>query len=215
MLTKEMMLSCTRAPNINDVSLELYKDFSEEYLIPRRFHYEFLDGDSMDLQFTEWGIYHMLSIQHIDRRIRKTLFFEAIKNGLSFESFQADISKKRRFQREKKRITMFACIYHTLLTGTIFYLPSGHVRNTSEVEMDYIAYQKLENISPTGITFNGLNIGIRRCENGYVPLTVLISTNSDVEEYITNEEVKIVRRMSVVDKNGRVIEEKNYEAVAV
>ena len=62
MLTKDDLLTCCEAPNINDVSLELYRNFSETYLIPRKFHYEFLDGSVMNLEFTEWGIYHMLSI---------------------------------------------------------------------------------------------------------------------------------------------------------
>lgn len=99
----------------------------------------------MDLAFTEWGIYHMLSIYHI------------------------------------------ACVYNTLLTGSMFYLPSSHVRNTAEVEMDYIAFQKLRNVSPTGITYNGINVGIRECGDFYVPLTILISTNSNVVEYIKDE----------------------------
>lgn len=51
---------------------------------------------------------------------------------------------------------MFACVYYVLLNGTIFYLPNKRVRNTAEVEMDYIVYQKLENISPHGITYNGI-----------------------------------------------------------
>lgn len=49
MFTKEALLSCSTAPNINSISLELYKEFSEEYLIPNIFHYDFLDGDSIDI----------------------------------------------------------------------------------------------------------------------------------------------------------------------
>lgn len=127
----------------------------------------------MDLAFTEWGIYHMLSIYHI------------------------------------------ACVYNTLLTGSMFYLPSSHVRNTAEVEMDYIAFQKLRNVSPTGITYNGINVGIRECGDFYVPLTILISTNSNVVEYIKDEELKIVKRMYIADEKGEVIEERSYEAVLV
>lgn len=104
MLTKEELLTCCEAPNINDVSLELYREFSETYLIPRKFHYDFLDGSSMELIFTEWGIYHMLSIQHIDNRISKMNFFAEIKNGLSFRTFQADSRKKKRFKGEKSEL---------------------------------------------------------------------------------------------------------------
>lgn len=212
MFTKEALLSCSTAPNINSISLELYKEFSEEYLIPNIFHYDFLDGDSIDIEFMEWGIYHMLSIQHIDRRVKKTRFFSEIEKGLSFDTFRKDRKKNQRFKKEKKRITMFACVYYVLLNGTIFYLPNKRVRNTAEVEMDYIAYQKLENISPHGITYNGINVGIRKCEEVYVPLTILVSPNSNVEEYITDEQLKIVKSVYVTNRYGTVIEEKHYNA---
>lgn len=78
--------------------------------------------------------------------------------------------------------------------------------------MDYIAYQKLENISPHGITYNGINVGIRKCEEVYVPLTILVSPNSNVEEYITDEQLKIVKSVYVTNRYGKVIEEKHYNA---
>ena len=186
MLTKEDLLTCTKTPHMNDISLRLYIDFAESYLLSRTFHYEFLDGSSIDLKFTEWGIYHMLSIQHIDRKINSNTFFQKVKDGLSFASFESDISKKKRFKKQKKRITMFACVYNTLTNGTMFYLPSGQVQNTARVKADYISYMKLINIAHTGTTYNGVNIGIRKCEDVYIPLTVLISANSNVEEYIMN-----------------------------
>ena len=79
--------------------------------------------------------------------------------------------------------------------------------------MDYIAYQKLKNVSPTGITFNGINVGIRKCENIYVPLTILVSANSNVKEYISEEQLKIVKKMYITDENGNMVEKRNYEAI--
>ena len=55
MLTKEYLLMCDTPPNIRDVSLELYKEFAEEYLLDKIFHYTFLDGTELNLEFTEWG----------------------------------------------------------------------------------------------------------------------------------------------------------------
>ena len=82
MLTKEDLLVCTTPPNIKDISLKLYKEFSEEYLIGKVFHYSFLDGTELDVEFTEWCIYHMLGIQHINGKIGSDTFFEKIANGL-------------------------------------------------------------------------------------------------------------------------------------
>lgn len=213
MLTKEDLLTCSEAPNMNDISLELYRDFAETYLIPRRFHYDFIDGDTMDLRFTEWGIYHMLSIHHIDHSIKKNRFFQRIKDGLSFSDFEVDRGKKLRLKKEKKRITMFSCVYNSLVMGTMFYLPSGHVRNTAEVDMDYISHMKMKNNSPTGITYNGINIGIRKCDDVYVPLTVLVSSHSNLEEYIRNEEIKLVKKLCIIDEQDNIIDEKNYSFI--
>ena len=211
MLVVDDLLKCVVAPNINDVSLELYKEFAEKHLMNRTFFYEFTDGDSISICFTEWGIYHMLAIQHIDSHIKKTSFFSSIENGLSFDTFRSDTKKNLRFKKQKKRITMFACVYNTLINGEIFYLPSGKVRNTADVKVDYIAYDKLTNVAPTGATYNGINIGIRIIDDICVPLTVLISTNSNVTEYIDSEEKKIVKRLVIKDEDGNVVFEKNHK----
>ena len=41
MLAKEDLLVCKTPPNIRDVSLQLYKEFAETYLIDKIFHYPF------------------------------------------------------------------------------------------------------------------------------------------------------------------------------
>lgn len=158
MLTKEDLLDLDSTPLIKDVSLELYRDFSLTYLMSRKFIYHFSDGTSMNVGFEEWGIYHMLGIQHIDYRIKNDEFFQEIDDGLSFADFKVDDAIKDRFKHQKKRITMFACTYNTLRKGQAFYIPSGKVKNTNNVEVDYILYRPLRNNSGNN---NGMNIGIR------------------------------------------------------
>ena len=99
MLAKEDLLVCKTPPNIRDVSLQLYKEFAETYLIDKIFHYSFLDGTELDVEFTEWGIYHMLSIQHINGKINRNNFFQEISNGLSFDDFVKDKSINNRFKK--------------------------------------------------------------------------------------------------------------------
>lgn len=206
MLTKEDLLVCQAPPNIKDVSLALYKAFAEEYLIGRIFRYTFTDGSVLNVQFTEWGIYHMLAIQHINGKIDRNNFFEQIEAGLDLNELQATDALKYRFKKFKKRITTFACIYQVMISGKIFYMPTGCVEGTSSVQMDYIAYKAFVNISPTGKTMNGLNVGIR--ENGgiFVPLTMLISRNSNIEEYIETAVPKIVKCLEIIDGVGKIID---------
>lgn len=213
MLTKEDLLMCDRPPNIRDVSLELYKAFAEEYLIGKVFHYTFLDGTELNLEFTEWGIYHMLGIQHINGKIASDTFFNRISMGLTFADFQKKKSMDNRFKKTKKRITAFACTYNCLRTGTVFYIPSGKVKGTASVQMNYIVHRKINNVSPTGITQNGINIGIRSEKGVYIPLTILISKASDLEEYIKSEDLKIVKSLEIKDKSGRIIDSISYEFI--
>ena len=116
-----------------------------------------------------------------------------------------------RFKKAKKRITSFACMYNCLRTGTVFYIPSGIVNGTVSVYMNYIVHRKINNISPTGITQNGINIGIRREKGIYTPLTILISKASDLEEYIKTEDLKIVKSLEIKDKSGSIIDSISYE----
>ena len=132
MLTKEDLLELDNIPLLKDISLELYKDFSLTYLIPRKFLYHFSDDTTMCVGFEEWGIYHMLSIQHIDNHIKNNQFFQRINDGLSFADFKNDNAVNNRFRTQKKRIAMFSCTYNTLRKGQVFYIPSGKVKNTKK-----------------------------------------------------------------------------------
>lgn len=199
MLTKEDLLTCDTIPNIKEISLKLYKEFAEEFLLGKIFHYTFTDGTDLSVKFTEWGIYHMLCIHHINGHIGGDKFFDMIDEGLSFEAFEADRALKFRFKKYKKRITMFACVYYTLINGKVFYLPSGKVNGTANVRMDYLIFKSMDNISPVGITQNGINIGIRNEKGIYVPLTILISKNSHIEEYIQTEEIRVVKSLEIIE----------------
>ncbi|MBD5457410.1 MAG: hypothetical protein HDR27_02425 [Lachnospiraceae bacterium] len=203
MLTKEELLDLDIPPLIKNVSLELYKDFSINYLLARKFIYHFSDGSTINVEFTEWGIYHMLSIQHIDYRIKNDEFFQRIDDGLTFDDFKINDAIKARFKDQKKRISMFACTYNTLRKGQAFYIPSGKVKNTNNVRVDYILYRTLDNN-------NGMNIGIRQELGKFVPLTILISRQSSLDNYIDVENFKLVEKLEITDLLGNIIETISY-----
>ncbi len=203
MLAKEELLDLDVPPLIKNISLELYKEFSVDYLLARKFIYHFSDGSKINVEFTEWGIYHMLSIQHINNRIRNDQFFQRIDEGLTFDDFKADYAIKARFKDQKKRISMFACTYNTLRKGQAFYIPSGKVKNTNNVKVDYILYRTLDNN-------NGMNIGIRQELGKFVPLTILISKQSSLMNYVDVENFKLVERLEITDMYGNIIETISY-----
>lgn len=203
MLTKEQLLDLDVPPLIKSVSLELYKEFSVNYLLARKFIYHFSDSSTINVEFTEWGIYHMLSIQHIDYRIKNDEFFQRIGDGLTFDDFKINDAIKARFKDQKKRISMFACTYNTLRKGRAFYIPSGKVKNTNNVKADYILYRILDNK-------NGMNIGIREESGKFVPLTILVSKQSSLMNYIDTQNFKLVERLEITDIEGKIIETISY-----
>ncbi len=211
MLTKEALLELGSAPLLKDVSLELYREFSLTYLLPRKFLYHFSDGTTINVEFEEWGIYHMLGIQHVNNRIRNKAFFKKIEDGLSFADFKIDDAIKNRFKKQKKRIAMFACTYNTLRKGRVFYIPSGKVKNTKDVEVDYIMYRTLHNNSGNNNgNMNGMNVGIRLENDKYVPLTILISKQSGLMDYVDIEDFKLVEKLEIFDDLGNIIETISY-----
>lgn len=198
MLTKDDLLLQNTLPNISDVSLSVYTEFSEEVLMKRKLHYFFTDETDMIVEFREWGIYHMLSIQHINNKIKNNAFFESVHNGLEFSTFEGDRAIKQRFRSQKQRITAFSCLYYSLIHGTTFFIPSGHVKNTTKVEADYLVFHMTDN--------KGLNFGLRKVGDVYVPLTILLSKASNPNEYLEDSVQKDVKKLEIIDTDGNILE---------
>lgn len=200
MLTKDDLLTQKNIPHINDISLALYKEFCIDILFKQRFHYYFTDGTDIIVEFRQWGIYHMLSIQHIDYNIPKNDFFNRIDSGLSFSDFQINNSINQRFKKEKQRITMFSCIYDALKSGKVFYIPDKSVPNTNNVKCDYIVHRKIDS--------KGMNIGVRYEDGCFIPLTILISKSSNLVKYVDKTITKTVDKLKIIDiSTNEIIEE--------
>ena len=104
MLSVNDLVNLDSFPNMDDVSLSLYKDFSQDILINRKFQYLLEDDTVVNIEFSETCIHHLLGIQHIDRSISPAELFTKVDQGLSFSSFEQNDSIKRRFKDMKPRI---------------------------------------------------------------------------------------------------------------
>lgn len=200
MLTQDDLLVQNTIPLIRDVSLKLYKDFSENVLLKRKFHYYFSDDSDIFIEFREWGIYHMLAMQHINYRIDNDSFFDAIDNGLDLSTFRTDTGMNNRFKSYKTRIASFSCIYTSLLNGTAFYLPSEKVKNTANVKSDYILYNNIDE--------KGINYGLQLNNNVLIPVTTLIAKKKDPIIYLEDSTFKLIQKVDVLDSTGSIIESK-------
>lgn len=192
MLTKDDLYNQSTVPNIKNISLKLYKEFSEHVLMKKIFTYNFEDNTSIKVDFREWGIYHMLAVHHINYNIDKNKFFEEINNGLELSSFEETNSMNSRYKKYKKRITMFACVYYVLKHGEMHYLPTGKVPNTKNVKSDYILL--------CDIGSKGMNIGMLQVGDRFVPITILISGQSKRELYIEGSVSKTIKSINMTAK---------------
>lgn len=196
MLHSSDLLRIETMPSWSDISLALYKEFSELYLIPNTFRYYLENGEIIDVRFEEWAIYHMLGIQHINGKISKTKFFEEIENGLDFDLFIQNKKLKKRLNDFKHRIRMFGCIYQIMKDEKLFYVRERQLKDSS-VKADYIKYALIDN--------KGANVGIRYFENQYIAYTMLIDRSSNPTATVEGlipvkiKKLEILRNSKVVD----------------
>lgn len=196
MLHSTDLLKIETMPSWSDISLALYKEFSELYLIPTTFRYYLENGEIIDVRFEEWAIYHMLGIQHINGKISKTKFFEEIENGLDFDLFIQNKKLKKRLNDFKHRIRMFGCIYQIMKDEKLFYVRERQLKDSS-VKADYIKYALIDN--------KGANVGIRYFENQYIAYTMLIDRSSNPTATVEGlipvkiKKLEILRNSKVVD----------------
>lgn len=79
MLQVDELLELSEMPSWSEISLKLYRDFANKYLIPTCFRYYLANGKVLEIHFTEWGIYHMLGIQHIMVKFLILIFLNVLK----------------------------------------------------------------------------------------------------------------------------------------
>ena len=198
MLTEELLVSQHTKPGLSNISLSLYKNFYVDILMKRAFKYTFEDDSRIDVYFWQYGLYHLLGIQHIDyKNVTKENFFDKINDGLSFDSFKSDKKTKHRFRDMSDRIELFSCVYHTLKFARVFRVPSSSVKGTANVKVDYLLYQEIEN--------RGLNLGLKIINGTMAPITILIDRENHKGRHIDWNYEKIVKQLEIIDTKSNII----------
>lgn len=196
MLRSKDLLELATMPLWSDISLGLYKEFSQKYLLSTVFRYHLENGKVLDVHFADWSIYHILGIQHIDGKISKTDFFKEIDNGLDFNHFMTDKRLKKRFNDYKHRIRMFACIYRIMKNEKLFYV-ERHQLDSSSVAADYIKYALIEQ--------KGVNVGIRLLDGKYMAYTLLVDRSINPTATIDSLVPVRIKKLEII-RNGSVVE---------
>lgn len=199
MLTIEEMLVRDCMPDWLDIDLNLYKKFSETYLFPRIFRYYLETGDVLDVVFKEWAMNHLWGIHHIDNTIGNDKLFERIDLGLCINDFRKTSALKKRLNDNKDRIRMFACIYHILKTGNMFYVKDGILEGTN-IRINYIRSKTIGG--------KGVNVGMRFEDNAYVPLTLLVDRAVNPNKTVKDLDAVKVIKLEIIET--KVIETVMY-----
>ena len=186
-------------PGIKNVSLKLYKQFYEDVLMKRSFHYVLKDGSVLDVSFGEYGLYHMLGIHHIDRNIDVKTFYDDIDNGLDFTVFRANRATKRRFIDMIDRIEMFSCLYMSMKQCKLFSVPSGTVKGTQQVAADYVIYHEING--------EGMNIALRTTDNVLMPVTILSDRKAQKGKHIDVCNEIPIAQLDVIDTATQIVVE--------
>lgn len=196
MLEAKDLLNLSKMPEWSEISLSLYKNFSEKYLVPTVFRYYLENGNILDVRFTEWGIYHMLAIQHIDGKISNENFFEQIDNGLEFDYFMNNSKIRKRFYDFKHRIRLFVCTYQIMKNQNLFYVKDGKLTGRS-IQIDYIKYSMINE--------KGANIGIRHINGEYVAFSILVDRSINPTQTISGLIQINILKLEII-RNGVIIE---------
>ena len=200
MLKPSELIGLTAMPLWQDISLKLYKDFAEEYLVNTLFRYYLKDGQVLEVHFTEEGIYHMLGIQHINGKISGEAFFDKIDEGLDFNSFVQTKGMKKRFNDFKHRIRSFACIFEIMRNNKLFYV-KNHILNGATINVEYIKHGIINE--------KGINVGIRKMNGLLTAFTVLVDRAINPIATIDGLQPVEVVRLEII-RNHRIVEEINY-----
>lgn len=200
MLQSEDLLDLSTMPAWSDISLGLYKEFSQEYLIQTTFRYYLHNGEVFDVHFSEWSIYHILGIHHIDGKISKTEFFHEIDNGLDFDYFNSNRKLKKRFNDFKHRMRMFGCIYGIMRNEKLFYVPNQQLERKTVIA-DYIKYALIDE--------KGVNVGIRLLDGKYMAYTLLVDRSIHPTATIDKLVSIKISKLEII-RNGVVVETINH-----
>lgn len=204
MLTTEQLYMQDEMPDWGDISLALYKEFSEKCLFSKIFRYYLENQMVIDVQFKEWAMKHLWSIHHINSRIDKNELFKAIDNGLCISDFRKTSNMKKRLNDNKDRIRMFACVYQIMKTGAVFYVDDGKLIGTN-IRIDYIKSKLIND--------KGVHLGLRYEEGVYVPLTLLIDRAINPNKTVEGlKEIK-VDKLEIIE-NGEIVEKVDYKTDA-
>ena len=187
--------SCITNPRINEISLELLREYYEKFLYPFEYHYtiKYAAGEyTIELRFDMENLSHLLGLEsivkynlnrHDIKKYKGIHGWENIKNGIITIDTLKGINKKR-FKSKKDKMVFFYLIPNLITSPKAIYFDNSKVNPPTNIKCEIIFFNNYDK--------SVLHLGIEpNSENTYyIPRTFLIeriTKQNGGEKYIENQ----------------------------
>ena len=191
--TCEELYNATENPKINDITLDLLREYYETYLCPYIFKYEIKDGTNtreIELRFDEENFCHLLGLESIVRRNVRDIFrYKGQKGWDEIKSGNIDISElkgrnKSGFKDNKARFVFFYLLPKLVDAPQGILFDPQKLSGNTRIECELLFFDRFKKAY--------IHIGIEYDETKdcYIPRTFLIekiTKHNDGMKYIESQ----------------------------
>lgn len=216
-LTCEELYKCSQNPRINQINLDLLREYYETYLIPYAFQFEVIleddNAEEIELRFGKENFCHLLAIDSILRYTisKKNISeykgnpgWDNVVNGKINFNILRQKKNKKRFDSRKDKYVFFYLIPQILHSPQGIKYNIGFVKSGTNIDCEILLYH--QHLSAY------VHIGIKKDEElgYYIPKTFFverITTKNSGLKYIENQkELNIIlSKKSNVEINNESI----------
>ena len=197
MLTVGDLIDINYIPTVAEISLNLLKEFYEEYLCKRIFIFTLKNGETVKLFFRDTTeIFHISGIDHIyeDVPMDGTRFISEIESGkIDLEAVKA--VNPNAYKDYEDRICSMACLDTIIKNCEYLFYPGGKIPQ-SEIKVKYLLLK--------GLDGKNLHLGIDTYKKGrpYFSRTLLVTEGNSAGKFIekADERLKVVE-LVIKDKD--------------
>lgn len=204
------LLSLTKPPKINSISLKVLSEFYENYLCQTQFRYILMNKNEevIELRFKNENFCHLVGIEKIVKsNVNKNSIVEYkgekgwdnIKNGIITFEILKSINKSK-FKSGKEKFIFFYLIPKLMESPQIILYDRTKVNPKTEIECKMIFYNTHDNV----ILHIGIEIDSKN--NYYIPRTFFVEKITDhtkESKYLKNQtELTLIK---VIKDDNRII----------
>jgi hypothetical protein len=212
-LNCQQLFQATENPKINDITLDLLREYYETYLHPYIYQYEITEktgGEvkkrTIELRFDQENFCHLLGLETIVKRsvrdiseYKAQLGWDKIKAG-DIDFGDLKLKNKKGFKDNKSKFVFFYLIPQLIDAPKGVLFDADMVSGTTRVSCELLFYDELQKAH--------VHVGIKYDEDlgYYIPKTFLIEKNAGTK-YIDNQTEVIVTKIAKIECE----EEKNSD----